>query len=82
MTAIGDCPVTEQAYRAGEPAPDGLEAVEYTVVRAESEEADGWMRRKIVLWVGLHPDMGCVNIDAGRERLEEEGFEVLDWGAA
>jgi hypothetical protein len=25
--------------------------------------------------------VGCVNVDAGRERLEDLGWEVTDWGA-
>jgi hypothetical protein len=72
-------PTTDRAYKRGEDAPDGLECVEYTVYPKGSEEGDGTPARKRLLWVGLHPDVGCVNIDA---RLESEGWEVTDWGAA
>lgn len=73
---------TDRAYARGEEAPDGLEAVEYVVYPASSEEGDGARPRKITLWVGAHPDQGHVNVDAGRERLESEGWQVTDWGAA
>jgi hypothetical protein len=77
-------PVATHAWRQGEdaPYPDKLEAVDYVVYRPDGGEGDGQKPRKTTLWVGLHPEMGCVNIDAGRERLESEGWEVTDWGAA
>jgi hypothetical protein len=72
-------PVTTHAWRKGEdaPYPNKLEAVQYIC-----HAVGGHLQRKIVLWVGLHPDNGSVNIDAGRERLEAEGWEVTDWAAA
>jgi hypothetical protein len=74
-------PITNDAYRRGEPAPEGLLAVEYTVYPDWSEEDDGVQPRTITLWVGLCEE-GAPNVDAGRERLEEEGWQVSDWGAA
>lgn len=76
-------PVAAHAWRKGEdaPYPDKLEAVEYTAYPTV-EGDENLIPGKIVLWVGLHPEMGCVNVDAGRERLEAEGWEVTDWAAA
>jgi hypothetical protein len=76
-------PVATHAWKKGEdaPYPDKLEAVEYTIYpTAEGDE--NLIPGKVVLWVGLHPEMGCVNVDAGKDRLEAEGWEVTDWGAA
>jgi hypothetical protein len=56
--------------------------VEYVVYQPDGGEGDGQKPRKTTLWVGLHPENGSVNVDAGRERLESEGWEVTDWGAA
>jgi hypothetical protein len=77
-------PVATHAWRKGEdaPYPDKLEAVEYVVYQPDGGEGDGQKPRKTTLWVGLHPENGSVNVDAGRERLESEGWEVTDWGAA
>jgi hypothetical protein len=75
-------PVSNYAWKKGEsaPYPEKLEAVEYTVYqRIHAADAEA---RKVVLWVGLNPDNGAVNVDAGRERLESEGWEVTDWGSA
>jgi hypothetical protein len=73
-------PVTTHAWKRGEdaPYPEKLETVEYTVYPTGGGDGP----HKIVLWVGLNPDNGSVNVDAGRERLESEGWEVTDWGAA
>jgi hypothetical protein len=77
-------PVATHAWRKGEdaPYPDKLECVEYVCYAGDSEEGDGQRPTKVSLWVGLNPDNGSVNVDAGRERLESEGWEVTDWGAA
>jgi hypothetical protein len=75
-------PVTDKAYARGEDAPEDLLCVEYVVYPADSEEGDGERARKRCLWVGLDPDVGAPNVDAGRERLEAEGWQVTDWAAA
>jgi hypothetical protein len=83
-------PVTTYAWKKGEdaPYPDKLECVEYTVYPTDLDEfgakidIPGAVPSKRKLWVGLDPDVGAVNVDAGRERLESEGWEVTDWGAA
>jgi hypothetical protein len=74
-------PILTTAYTRNEPAPENLLCVEYTFYSADSEEGDGERPKKRKLWVGLDPDHGAPNIDAGRERLEEEGWEVTEWGA-
>jgi hypothetical protein len=83
-------PVATHAWKKGEdaPYPDKLEAVRYVVYPTDLDKfgqrilRTAGPRREIVLWVGLDTEMGCVNADAGRERLESEGWEVTDWGAA
>jgi hypothetical protein len=80
-------PVATHAWKKGEdaPYPDKLECVEYTVYTDRGRQG-GHSRRSaeqaFKLWVGLDPEVGAVNVDAGRERLESEGWEVTDWGAA
>jgi hypothetical protein len=77
-------PIATRAWKKGEsaPYPDKLLGVEYTVYTAGGKEDDGQRPRKRFLWVGLDPEVGAPNVDAGRERLESEGWEVTDWGAA
>jgi hypothetical protein len=83
-------PVATHAWKKGEnaPYPDKLEAVRYVVYPTDLDKfgqrilRTAGPRREIVLWVGLDTEMGCVNVDAGRERLESEGWEVTDSGAA
>jgi hypothetical protein len=78
-----DVLISDRAFKRGEKTPGGeLFAVDYTVYSNESEEGDGERPRIITLWVGLDPDIGAVNVDAGRALLESDGWQVTDWGAA
>lgn len=82
-SAESGVPVSTQAWKRGEEgAPEKLLAVEYTVYTGGSQEGDGERPRKITLWVGLDPDQGAPNVDAGSERLQAEGLQVSDWAAA
>lgn len=78
-----DTPVAMYAWKKGDdaPYPDKLLCVEYYATASEQTDEDA-IPRAIRLWVGLNPENGSVNVDAGRERLEAEGWEVTDWGAA
>jgi hypothetical protein len=75
-------PVATRAWAEGEdaPYPDKLKAVKYVCYRTDEDESDKpWT---FTLLVGLDPEYGAPNVDAGRERLEAEGWEVTDWAAA
>jgi hypothetical protein len=76
-------PVTDKAYARGEEAPEDLLCVEYVVYPADSEEGDrraGFLAH--ACGSGWISDVGAPNVDAGRERLEAEGWQVTDWAAA
>jgi hypothetical protein len=74
-----DIPVTDHVWTRNEAAPNKLLGVEYTMYPLGDPESA--RARTRTLWVGLDPMSGGPNVDAGRARLEREGWEVTEWAA-